>query len=196
MLECFQFNLSADIEFDYRFRHKHQLDVDSLKVVRVFCNIIANAAQAMKGYGRIWFDTDEIDDAITITIGNSKSYIPLEDREKLFEAFYTQKKKGGTGLGLAIARKIVVDHGGKIACHSDREYGTEFVFTLPIAFGFQSTTEVQLPDSTAKVRIICALLGQTPGPETEGQDEESTPCILGATNHDQIKNQDNYSCSR
>jgi signal transduction histidine kinase/CheY-like chemotaxis protein len=149
--DCFRFNAQADITFEYRFRHLHLLDVDRLKIGRVLINIVNNAAQAMDYKGRISFRTHEIDHKMIVTVGNTGSYIPPKEREKLFDAFYTKNKKKGTGLGLAIARKIVNAHGGRISCRSDFENGTEFVFSLPIAENHLATSSIKLPDNAAAV---------------------------------------------
>lgn len=149
--ECFRFNMSANIEFEYRFRHQHRLYVDSIKIARVFSNIVTNAVQAMNSKGRILFQTDEINDTVIITIGNSNSYIPPEERHQIFELFYTKDKKGGTGLGLAIARKIVAAHGGQIFCNSSQGFGTEFIFTLPVAPQYTTQINVELPGSSVDV---------------------------------------------
>lgn len=150
--ECFKYNETAIIEFSYQFKHQHMLSVDTLKIVRVINNIVNNAAQAMKNKGRIWFHTNEIDRTIRITIGNINSYIPDKEKALLFEAFYTKNKDRGTGLGLAIARKIITEHGGDIFCHSSKEHGTEFVFTLPIETISKSWDKVKLPTNSAEIR--------------------------------------------
>jgi signal transduction histidine kinase len=53
-----------------------------------------------------------------------------EQREHLFEPFYTTKTKG-TGLGLAIAQRIVEAHGGQITAGEDSARGAEIVVILP-----------------------------------------------------------------
>ncbi|MDB5047095.1 MAG: domain S-box-containing protein [Fibrobacteres bacterium] len=57
--------------------------------------------------------------------------IPEQLLEKVFEPFFTTKKEmEGTGLGLAISRKIIIEHGGTIACES-KNGGTIFHIVLP-----------------------------------------------------------------
>jgi CheY-like chemotaxis protein len=97
----------------------------------------------------MWFTTVETDGFIRFSIGNEGPPIPKENQPKLFDAFFTNGKRGGTGLGLAIAHKVVLAHGGRIWCESaitvDRPNGmVEFFFTLPIADGHKSRTNVQL----------------------------------------------------
>lgn len=127
----FKYNEAADIKIEYQLRSKHLVLIDSIKIDRVFGNIIGNAVEHMKNKGKIWFHTTEKDGFTLFTLGNSDTYVSIEDSRQLFDAFFTKDKKGGTGLGLAIAKKIVEAHGGQIWCESSREKGTEFLFTLP-----------------------------------------------------------------
>ena len=131
-------------------QHNQNIFVDALKIPRVFLNILCNAIQAMPEHGLIWIRTRQVvlheKDFIEISIGNSGSYIASDVIPKLFEAFFTSGKIGGTGLGLAIAQKIVRSHGGEIRCHSKKEFGVEFIFTLP-----SDGTLINIPNSS---RII------------------------------------------
>ena len=121
-----------DIALKYQLKHKSMLSVDANKVGRIFSNIIENAIQAQNG-GNIWFHSEESDRFISIEIGNSGSFIPSDDREKIFDMFFTKGKVKGTGLGLAIAERFIQVHGGEIHCHSSKDKGTQFIFTLPKA---------------------------------------------------------------
>lgn len=130
--DLFTFEKPQNLTFADDFAHEHKLRADPRKLSRVVSNIVANAADAMKYHGKIWFATSEDDDKglITVTIGNTNSYIPPEMIGGIFDRFFTEGKKHGTGLGLAIVKKIVHDHGGDVWCVSDRESGTRFHFTL------------------------------------------------------------------
>ncbi len=59
--------------------------------------------------------------------------IPPENREKLFQPFFTTKPTGeGTGLGLSISYEIVTQqHGGTIMVDSEVGDFTEFTVRLP-----------------------------------------------------------------
>jgi signal transduction histidine kinase len=58
--------------------------------------------------------------------------IEKENLPRLFEPFYTTKKKGkGVGLGLSVAYGIIQDHGGVIDVRSEPGKGTTFSVTLP-----------------------------------------------------------------
>jgi signal transduction histidine kinase len=69
---------------------------------------------------------------LVLTVWNSGSYIPPDERQRLFEPFYT-KKSGGTGLGLAIVQTIATEHGGQVTVDSDPERGTSFALRLPVS---------------------------------------------------------------
>jgi signal transduction histidine kinase len=57
--------------------------------------------------------------------------IPEEQLNRIFEPFYTTKKKG-TGLGLMIVQRIVREHGGRIDLESHVGRGTVFRIWLPL----------------------------------------------------------------
>jgi len=77
----------------------------------------------------------------TVSVHNTGSHIPPEDRARVFERFYQVDKSrartgDGSGLGLAIAQEIVHAHGGNIAVESDPDRGTTFT----VAFNRQPST--------------------------------------------------------
>ncbi|MGE0173111.1 MAG: ATP-binding protein [Oligoflexales bacterium] len=130
--EIAQLHESASVSIEYDWQHIHCLSIEPSRVQRVFSNILNNAIEAMEGDGRVWIKTSEENDNIHFVIGNTGTFIEEDNREKIFEAFYTSGKKGGTGLGLIIAKKIVEAHGGNIwVTGNSCEKTTEFHFTLP-----------------------------------------------------------------
>ena len=60
-----------------------------------------------------------------ITIADTGQGIAREDRDKIFNPFFTTKT-GGTGLGLAIVYRIIEDHRGTITVDSVPGKGTQF----------------------------------------------------------------------
>ncbi|WP_159455388.1 hybrid sensor histidine kinase/response regulator [Pseudobacteriovorax antillogorgiicola] len=133
LLGIFRFNRQANIKVSSKFNHTKKVEINRQKVSRVFSNIIGNAIEHMNGQGQLWFHSEEKQEMLEVCIGNSNTYIPPEDIDQLFDAFFTKDKKGGTGLGLAIAKKVIEAHGGKIWCKSSQAKGTEFFFTLPLS---------------------------------------------------------------
>jgi signal transduction histidine kinase len=56
--------------------------------------------------------------------------IPPEDRERIFEPYFTTKASG-LGLGLVLTKKIIDAHGGRIAVESGPGKGTRIEVSLP-----------------------------------------------------------------
>ena len=71
-----------------------------------------------------------------IYVADSGSGVPAEDRDKVFEPFYTTKEPGrGTGLGLAIVARVVHEMGGVVWVDRAREGGAAFKLFFPAADG-------------------------------------------------------------
>ncbi len=69
-----------------------------------------------------------------IFVADSGPGVTPEDREKIFEPFYTTKDPGhGTGLGLAIVARSVHEMGGVVWVDPAREGGAAFKLFFPIA---------------------------------------------------------------
>lgn len=67
-------------------------------------------------------------------VADSGPGVAPEDREKIFEPFYTTKEPGrGTGLGLAIVARAVHDMGGVVWVDTAREGGAAFKMFFPRA---------------------------------------------------------------
>ncbi|WP_020611643.1 hybrid sensor histidine kinase/response regulator [Sediminispirochaeta bajacaliforniensis] len=59
--------------------------------------------------------------------------IPEENRQKIFDPFFSTKSRGrGTGLGLTMVYNIVQQHGGIIEIKSTAGEGTSFIIHLPL----------------------------------------------------------------
>lgn len=98
---------------------------------QVWTNIMNNALQASDNKCHIWLEYKDANDSHIILISNNGPKIPEDVTPKIFDAFFSTKKRGeGTGLGLNIVRKIIEKHQGKIECQSSEEL-TSFIITLP-----------------------------------------------------------------
>ena len=135
---CSKIKGNSDIKVSCSFSHKHYGLFDPQKMNRAFTNIVFNAFDATSGRDqRVWINTSELinndKEMLVFTIGNTGSYIPPDDREHVFDMFFSKDKPDGTGLGLAIAKKVTNENGGEISCSSDDLNGTEFHIVLPSA---------------------------------------------------------------
>ncbi len=133
---------------------------DSDQLQQVCLNLCVNAIQAMPQGGTLELSTramvrrrpglDAADPGryVVLEVADTGVGIPLEDRERIFEPFYSTKpsnqgiKDGGTGLGLAVSVGIVKDHDGWIDLDSRPSGGTIFRVFLPAA-------EPELPRAAA-----------------------------------------------
>ena len=106
---------------------------------QVFLNFIRNAVQAMPEGGDLNLRVEKNKSPdnntyhrhfITTTISDTGVGISSEDRESIFNPFFSTKDKG-TGLGLAIAHNIVKAHQGTIDLESQKGKGTTFIVNLP-----------------------------------------------------------------
>ena len=66
-----------------------------------------------------------------VSVTDTGGGIPEEQVSRIFEPFYTTKKKG-TGLGLMIVQRIVRAHEGRIELESHVGRGTTFRIWLPL----------------------------------------------------------------
>jgi PAS domain S-box-containing protein len=101
---------------------------------QVFINLVTNACHALPPqHGELAISTrlDE-DEMLCVSIEDNGRGIPIEQRQKIFEPFFSTKGEGkGTGLGLSIVRNIVEQHGGTIDVVARDGGGTRFEIRLP-----------------------------------------------------------------
>jgi signal transduction histidine kinase/ligand-binding sensor domain-containing protein len=70
---------------------------------------------------------------IEISVKDNGNGIPEENKNKIFQPFFTTKPTGqGTGLGLSLSYDIVKAHGGELKVESTNNQGTEFIIQLPV----------------------------------------------------------------
>ncbi len=99
---------------------------------QVIFNVLLNAAQAMRGKGRIEARAAVHGGKLTLSIADNGPGIRNEHLARVFEPFFSTKPPGeGTGLGLAICYEIVHELGGEIRAANRDEGGARFEITLP-----------------------------------------------------------------
>jgi signal transduction histidine kinase len=101
---------------------------------QVWMNLLANAAQAVRGEGEVRVTTRLDGQWVKVSVSDNGEGIAPEHLNKIFEPFFTTKPVGeGTGLGLSICHGIVERHGGTIKAESRSGAGATFEVTLPLA---------------------------------------------------------------
>ncbi len=122
---------------------------DASQLQQVLLNLGVNARDAMPEGGEIVFETFvvELDEEycrahagaspgrhLLISVTDTGCGIPKEIQDRIFEPYFTTKKRGeGTGMGLAMVYGIVKNHGGSIRVYSEGGRGTTFKVYLPLA---------------------------------------------------------------
>lgn len=112
-----------------------QGDADYFK--RILQNLFGNAKDAMPEGGIITLEcfrtgNEGEESSVVIRCSDTGVGVPESIIEKIFDPFYTTKKKGkGTGLGLALVRRIVTQHKGVVYIEKSNQQGTTFRIELP-----------------------------------------------------------------
>jgi two-component system, sporulation sensor kinase E len=120
--------------------------IDATQIQQVLVNLIKNAMQAMSRGGTLTLQTGEGSDGVWVSVADTGGGIPQEQIARIFEPFYTTKKKG-SGLGLMIVQRIVRAHSGKIEVESRVGQGTNFRIWLPL----YERKPKQLPETAGKI---------------------------------------------
>jgi two-component system, sporulation sensor kinase E len=115
----------------YLARQLPATPIDPEQIQQVLVNLIKNALQATTKGGTLTLQTGEGADGVWVSVADTGGGIPQEQINRIFEPFYTTKKKG-SGLGLMIVQRIVRAHGGRIELESQVGRGTTFRVWLPL----------------------------------------------------------------
>ena len=109
-----------------------EVAMDEPQLRQALLNLLRNAREAMPNGGVAKVEAMRYDDGVRIQVHDEGTGIGEEEREHVFDLFYTTKERG-TGLGLPLTQQIVVAHGGEIACKPRHPQGTIFEIWLPAA---------------------------------------------------------------
>ncbi len=131
---------------------------------KVVMNLVFNAVESICDAGTVVIATKHIrlseserrfedikkGSYAVLTVSDTGVGIAAEDRERIFEPFFTKKKMGrsGTGLGMAIVWATVKDHHGYIDIESPLGSGTTISVYVPCR-------EVQRPDAECYIGKPC-----------------------------------------
>ena len=165
--------------------------VDRGQIGQVIDNLVLNGIQAMPQGGRLIIGAVNVEvrpDSslplapgryVRITVRDHGTGIAPEDREKIFDPYFTTKQ-AGNGLGLAICHSIVNRHGGHIGFRSSPVLGTVFSVYLPAdeaesmeetdqrpedenGEGAVGSSRILLMDDEAMIRRVSASMLETLG---------------------------------
>ena len=126
---------------------------DRVQLQQVVLNLILNAIEAMfnldDGARELTICTEATPSKdLLVTVSDSGPGVAADDRERIFESFYTTKSSG-VGIGLSISRSIIEAHGGRLWADAPQARGAVFKFTLPVQLnqgsGHATTTSITQP---------------------------------------------------
>lgn len=107
---------------------------DRVQLQQVLMNLMANGIDAMKDVDvtrELVISSRRADaERLIVAVRDAGVGLPLQQSDKLFDAFFTTKLHG-TGMGLSISRSIIESHGGRLWAESNGSRGAIFRFTLP-----------------------------------------------------------------
>ena len=105
-------------------------------LLRLFTNLLVNAIRHSPEAGTVSLLVNPAGRLIRVTVADEGPGIPLQDRERIFERFWSGTDRGGhSGLGLAIGRAIARRHGGDLRLGESRAGRCELVVELPAMDG-------------------------------------------------------------
>ncbi len=122
--------IKADCDLDLNLP---KINVDSRQMEQVLLNLVINAVQAMPSGGQLCLKTLFVKESgkVQIWVQDTGYGIQPKLRDKVFEPYYTTKKKG-TGLGLTLSKEIVMRHNGRLYFECLPGNGTVFIIDLPV----------------------------------------------------------------
>ncbi|PYT59232.1 MAG: hypothetical protein DMG35_15020 [Acidobacteria bacterium] len=106
--------------------------VDRALLKQAVFNLVLNATEAMPSGGQLRLVLSRRGEMAEITVGDTGNGIPPENRQKVFQLFFSTRP-GGSGIGLATTFRIVQLHNGSIDFTSEVGRGTTFRIELPLA---------------------------------------------------------------
>lgn len=110
------------------------LNGDATRLRQIVHNLLHNAHDALQQveHPQIILSTASTHSEFHLMVSDNGSGIQEQVLARIFEPYMTTKSKG-TGLGLPIVKKIVEEHGGRIAIENKAAGGTQVIVSLPLA---------------------------------------------------------------
>jgi signal transduction histidine kinase/DNA-binding response OmpR family regulator len=137
--------------------HLH-VRADAMRFKQMLMNLVGNAIKFTPEGGRIELAAHQVDDQVRVEVRDNGPGIPLQQQQRIFEAFFRLTETGsateGTGLGLAITARLVELHGSKLGIESQPGSGACFHFSLPLI--------AKIPDQPIQTSIPVSRASKAP----------------------------------
>ncbi|MCW8854455.1 MAG: ATP-binding protein [Gammaproteobacteria bacterium] len=116
----------------------HTIIADQLSLRQILINLLSNAVKYNKDNGSIRIDAEETDNyMICISITDTGVGLDPDEIKHIYEPFqrlgFMNSAIEGSGIGLTITRQLIEQMGGEIGVESEKNTGSKFWITLPLA---------------------------------------------------------------
>ncbi len=128
--------LSQRVRLDVRVEDV-TLIADRGKIRLILENLISNAVKYSPKGGTIHVQARTAGNDFILDVADNGPGIPKEDRQHVFDAFYTGRPASGmavkgTGIGLSVVLEFVAAHGGTVQIVDGQYTGAHFRITMPV----------------------------------------------------------------
>ncbi len=106
------------------------LQADPDLLTQALLNLLHNAFAATAKGGEVTLGVRASGDEVHITVDDTGRGLTPEEKERMFDPFYTTRKTG-TGLGLAVVHQVAEQHGGRVEVESILGRGTRVTLVFP-----------------------------------------------------------------
>ncbi|WP_162903160.1 ATP-binding protein [Taibaiella koreensis] len=110
---------------------------DRSRLEQVLNNLISNAIKYSPDADTVYLRAETRQNNLHISIKDEGIGIPADKLPMVFERFFRVDESGknfsGLGLGLYISKEIIKRHRGEIGVENNKDKGSRFWFTLPLA---------------------------------------------------------------
>ncbi|MCP4694510.1 MAG: hybrid sensor histidine kinase/response regulator, partial [Desulfobacterales bacterium] len=173
-LKLLRASLPSTIEIQSDIHSDFSVLADATQIHQVLMNLCTNAAHAMRTRGGVLdvkLQATQLDAEYTVnfpdlepgpfvklTVSDTGHGMSREVIDRIFDPFYTTKKKGeGTGMGLSVVHGIAKSHGGSITVYSEPGKGSTFNVFLPAIerrMAPKRRREAAVPGGTERILFV------------------------------------------
>lgn len=133
VIELYNDDENTTLDFVNHLNGPQLVNGDKEQLLRVLNNLVKNAQQAIPDHrhGHITIKAEMVNKRMKVSVMDNGVGIAVEQQERIFQPNFTTKSTG-SGLGLAMVKNIIEQHKGTIQFQTQLDFGTTFIFELPV----------------------------------------------------------------